>query len=304
MTESMGYLAALAMQPYANLSATTTFGSSSARLEFKSHSLHEEIEILQDDGLRGTRTRNVERVTQGKIKISGGIELEPTPAELELLMPFILGTASSSGTYAVADSLPNLYLLADLVAKVATFTTRVTKATFSCGPGEKLKLKLDLVGSVMSLGSAGSFASASIPAIDLNPPFRMMDTGSGLTINSIAYSIDEFELAIDNKIEPTYMQGQSATDLEPTDRIVTLRTRTKYTSAETAIQTDQRAGTARAGSIAFTNASSQTFSFTFGSLVAPPKSVAVPDRKHLRLPSEYQVYGISTTKELVITLPA
>ena len=109
----MGYLAALAMQPYANLAATTTFSSSSARLEFVDHDIREEIDVIGDDGLRGTRTRAVERLALGNVKIAGSVTLEPTPAELELLMPFILGTSSSGGTYAVADTLPNLYLLAD-----------------------------------------------------------------------------------------------------------------------------------------------------------------------------------------------
>jgi len=90
MTESMGYLAALAMQPYANLAATTTFSASSARLEFSDHDLKESIDLIQDDGLRGTRTRASERLALGNIKIGGTISFEPTPAELVLLMPFIL----------------------------------------------------------------------------------------------------------------------------------------------------------------------------------------------------------------------
>jgi Phage tail tube protein len=266
--------------------------------------LKEHIDIISDEGLRGTRTRNEERLALGNVHIGGSITLEPTSVELENLMPFILGTASSGGTYAVSDSLPNLYLLADLVAKVNTFTTRVNKATFSSSPGKKLQLKLDLVGTIMTIGASGTFASASIPALDLHPVYRMADMGSGVTINSLPYSLDEFELTIDNVIKPTFMQGVTATDLEPTDRIVTLKFRTKYTTTEAVLQTDQRAMTTRAGSIAFVNSASDTFSFTFASLVAAPTSPTVPGRDHLRLNHEYQAYGLSTTKELVVTLPA
>lgn len=304
MSESMGYLAALAMNPMANIAATTTFSASSARLEFISSDLHEQIELVQDEGLRGTRTRAAERLALGNIKIGGSITFEPTPVELENLMPFILGTASNSGTYAVADTLPNLYLLADYVNKVATFTTRVNTATITGEPGKKLRLKLDLVGTLMTLGNAGTFASASIPAMDLTVrPYMFYDLGSGITINSIAYSIDKFELKIDNKIEPTYMQGQTATDLEPTDRVVTLGIQTKYTSTETVLQTDTRAGTGRAASLSFTNGTN-TFGMTFAQLIAIPESVRVPSRQHLRLPLNYQCYGLSTTKEIVVTLPA
>ena len=302
----MMYLTALAYQPYANLAATTTFSSSSARLEFMSSDLKEVIELLQDDGIRGTRTRNSERIVLGNVHIGGSITLQPSVAELEGLMPFILGTASATGSYVVSDTLPNFYLLMDLVAKVVTWTTRITKATFSSGPGEKLTLKLDLVGSVASYGASGSFASASIPAIDNNPPFRMADLGSGITINSIAYLVDQFELSVDNKIVPTFMISTTASDLEPTDRVVTLHVRTKYTSVEVALQTDQRAGTTRACTLAFTNAASQAMTFTLPSILADPNSVVVESKEgKLRYTSEYRCYGLgASTKEIVVTLPA
>ena len=306
MTESMVYATALAMQPIANIAATTTFSSDSFRLEFLSCDLRETIALVEDDGLRGTRTRAAERLALGNVEVAGSIVLEPTPDELQALTPFIMGTASSGGTYAVSDTLPNLYLLVDYVAKVNTYTTRVTKATFMASPGKHLQLKLDLVGTIMTIGNAGTFASANIPALDLTARAWMMaDMGSGVTINSIAYSIDTFELGIDNKIEPTYMQGVTATDLEPTDRIITLGLATKYTSTETVLQTDTRAKTGRAASLAFTNGS-EILTMTFAQLVAQPESVQITGRasSKLRLPLNYRAYGLSTTKELVITLPA
>jgi hypothetical protein len=304
MSESMGWASALAINPYANLAATTTFSASSFRLSFLDNHIQETIELVQDEGLRGTRTRNVERVALGLNKVAGTIKLRPNVVELESLMPFILGTASSAGSYVVADTLPNLYLLADFVANVGTFTTRVTKATFSGSPGQPIDLTLDLVGTVMSLGAAGTFASASIPAINIaSRQYMFYDDASGITVNGTGYAIDQFQLTIDNKIVPTYMMGATATDIEPTDRVITLSVRTKFTSGETTLQTDQRAGTPRTGSLSFTNGAS-TFSFTFGNLLAHPESVVVPDRNHLRLPSNYQAYGVSTTKDVVVALPA
>jgi hypothetical protein len=218
-------------------------------------------------------------------------------------MPFILGTASSSGTYAEADALPDMYLMIDQVNEVNTYLLRVSKATFSGDPGKKLKLKLDVVGKTMTVGAAGTFPG-TIPAIDLSiRPFMFWDSGSGITIGGVTYAFDKFELSIDNKIEPTYMQGQTATDLEPTDREVMLSIETRYTSTEAALFTAIRAGTAQSGSLAFTNGTN-TLGITFGKLIGSSESVTVPGRQHLRLPLKYQVYGVSTTKELVITLPA
>ena len=156
----------------------------------------------------------------------------------------------------------------------------------------------------MTTASAGSFPG-TVPAIDLSVrPYMFYDMGSGITIAATAYSIDKFELVIDNKIEPTYMQGQTATDLEPSDRVITLGIQTKYNAAtELALFTALRAGTPQSANISFVN-NSNTMSFTFGKLVGESQSVVIPGRQHLRLPLNYHCYGVSTTKELVATLPA
>ena len=302
MAESMGYKSAMAINPIGG--GTTTFNGSSVRLEFLSHDIKETIALEQDEGLRGTRTRASERVALGNIAVGGSVTFEPTPVELEALMPFILGSASSAGSYAVAETLPDLYMMIDQIAEVNTYLLRVNKATFSGEPGKKIQLKLDLVGKTMTTGAAGSFPG-TVPAMDLSVrPYMFYDMGSGITIASTAYSIDKFELVIDNKIQPTYMQGQTATDLEPTDRVITLGIQTKYVSGtETALFTAIRAGTAQSASISFVN-NANTMSFTFGKLVGMSQSVVVPGRQHLRLPLNYQCFGISTTKEIVATLPA
>ena len=301
MTESMGFKSQMAINPIGG--GTTVFNGSSVRLEYLSHDIKESIELVQDEGLRGTRTRASERVAQGLIKIGGSVTFEPTPIELEVLMPFILGTASSAGTYAEADTLPDMSLMIDQVSEVNTYLRRVSKATFSGDPGKKLKLKLDVVGKTMTQGAAGSFPG-TVPAIDLsNRPYMFWDSGSGITIGGTTYAFDKFEFSIDNKIEPTFMQGQTATDLEPTDREVTLSIETRYTSTEATLFAAIRAGTPQSGSIAFTNGAN-TFGITFGKLIGFSESVTVPGRQHLRLPLKYQVYGIGTTKEVVITLPA
>ena len=298
MTESMGYKSQMAIKPVSGV-----FNASSVRLEFLSHDIKESIELIQDEGLRGTRTRTSDRVAQGLIKVGGSVTFEPTPVELEVLMPFILGMASSSGTYALADALPDLYMMIDQVNEVNTYLLRVTRATFSGEPGKKLKLKLDVVGKTMTQSAAGTFP-ATIPAIDLSVrPYMFWDSGSGITIGGAIYPFDKFQLSIDNKIQPTYMQGQTATDLEPTDREVILSIETRYSSTESVLFTAIRTGAAQSGSIAFTNGTN-TFGITFGKLIGFSESVTVPGRQHLRLPLRYQVYGINTTKELIISLPA
>lgn len=195
-------------------------------------------------------------------------------------------------------------MMIDNVAEVNTYLLRVNRATFESSPGQPVEMTLDVIGKTMTVESSGTFPT-TVPAIDDSTrQYMMYDNTSGITVNSISYAIDRFSLTIDNKITPTYMQGVTATDLEPADRMVMLGVETKYVSGtETTLFTDNRAGTTRSGSISFTNGSN-TFSFTFGKLLAPAESITVPNRNHLRFSLNYQAYGVSTTKELVVALPA
>ena len=140
-----------------------------------------------------------------------------------------------------------------------------------------------------------------VPDITVRP-YMMQDMGSGITIGGVTYAVDQFELTIDNHIEPTFMQGQSATDLEPADREVHLKIRTKYNTAEAVLQTlaitGPVLGTPVTGSLAFTNGANSV-TFTFAALVAVPKSVTVNDKKKLRWDGEFRAYKVGTTLEVV-----
>ena len=283
MTEAMGYKSRMTI--------------SGTAVEFVSHHIKETREIIEDDGLRGTRTRALERVNQGNIKIAGSITMQPTPAEMSLVLPFVL---ASTGT-ALTDALGDVTVVIDNGTKTETHLGRFTSAHITGEPGKKINLKLSYVGKTLTVSSGGSLSGT--PDITVRP-YMFYDMGSGVTIGGTAYAIDKFDLGIDNKIEPTYMMGQTATDLEPTDRVITLGIQTKYNTAEQALLTLAQAGpviaSPLAGSIAFTNGAN-SMSFTMASLVAMSETVTIPGRNHLRLPLNYHCYGVSTTRELVTT---
>ena len=185
MTEAMGFKSQAAVNPFG--SGTTTFNSSSVRFELLSHSIKESIEIVPDEGLRGSRSRDISRVALGKIKVAGDLVLTPTPAELAVFMPFILGTASSGGSYAQADALTDMYVMLDNVTEVNTYLLRVNQAKFESAPGEKLKLTMSCVGKTMTQGAVGSFPN-TVPAIDTTiRPYMFYDLASGVTLAGTAY---------------------------------------------------------------------------------------------------------------------
>lgn len=283
MAETMGYLGRM-----------TIAGTA---VEFVSADVSETRELLDDeDGIRGVRSRTLERAVQGQIKVGGSIKMNPTPVELALVWPYCVQNSTGA---TLTDAMQDVTVVLDNIQATNTFLGRFSKVTLAGSPGKKLDLTLDFVGKSNTVTTGGSLSA--VPDITVRP-YMMQDMGSGITIGGTTYSIDEFELMIDNHIEPTYMQGQTATDLEPQDREVHLKVRTKYTTTEKGLQTTAIAGPALGspvtGSIAFTNGSNSV-TFTFGALVAEPKTVSITDKKHLRWTGQYRAYKVGTTLEVV-----
>lgn len=285
MTEAMGYKAFM------------TIGGT--YFEFVTAGISAGYELLDDDdGIRGQRSRQLERATQGLFKGSGDLHLNPTPVELAAIWPYIVN--SSTGV-TLTDAMQDVTVVVDLITKKNTYVGRFGKVTLAGKPGKKLDLTASFICKSLSEGATSLSGTPDI----LNRPYMMQDAGSGITIGGTAYSFEEFQLMIDNHIEPTYMQGQVPTDLEPQDREVHLSVKTKYTSTESPLQTLALTGPVLAspvtGSIAFTNGANSA-TFAFGALVAVPKSVTVQNKKQLRWDGEFRAYKVGSTLEVVTTL--
>jgi hypothetical protein len=270
--------------------------------EFVSDTIKQEIEVVQDEGIRGTRSRVMERLVLGNVKVGGNMVFNPTPVEMAFLLPLVTG--SSTTATVLTDALADVTVIKDSGTVTDTFIGRMSKYTFEFEPGEKVKLTADFVGKSRSVGAGGSLSTA--PDITVAPYFTAQ-MGSGITIGGTVYQIAKATLSIDNKISPTYMaQSTTATDLEPTDRIVMLELETKYNAAENALLILNEAGpiigSALTASLALTNGAN-SMTFTFGALVAPPETITIPNRAaKLRLPLRFQCYKVGTTLEVVPVL--
>lgn len=282
MTEAMGYRALM------------TIGGTA--VEYISSDIRETRELLDDDvGMRGTRSRVLERACQGLIKVGGNIKLNPTPVELSVIWPFCV--QSSTGA-TLTDAMQDVTVVHDLITKKNTYVGRFGKVKLSGAPGKRLELDLTFIGKT---NAEAATSLNGVPDITVRP-YMMMDSGSGITIGGTTYQFDQFELEIDNHIEPTYMNGQTATDLEPSDREVSFKIRTKYNTTEAALQTLAASGpvvgSPVTASLAFTNGSNSV-TFTMGAVVAKPQTVAAPNKKPLRWDGEFRCYKVGTTLEVV-----
>lgn len=295
MSESMGYKANLWIK------ATSDFSSAALAMRYLTCGIQEKIPIVQNESTRGTRSRFAIDVAPGNIEVGGPLEMELNPVEFGRILPY-LGFLNTSGTYTLTDSMSDLYIMVDMVSQLHKYLVRVNKATFSSEPGGPLKLALDVVGKSLVIDTTE--ADAPVTTVDsTSRPFMMYDMFSSLvTVDSTAYDVDKFELELDNKIDPTYMTGQLATDLEPGDRTVKLTVQSKFTTVEAPLLANMRTANTSVASLAFTNGG-VSLSMAFGAMVGTSTSPTVERAKKERLPLEYWCYAIQGgAKECVLVL--
>lgn len=296
--QSQGALTKMAMDP-------STIDGNSEAYEFLSENLVSTTTLADNSAyaIRGTRSHAKERVTQSLVYINGSISMNPSPSELDNLLPRILGATESTDIFALDDALPSFNVMIDRVAKVHTYSTcYVNRATFSGTKGRLIELKLDIIGVSETEGAAGSY-----PAITIDEDIAYVFHEGVLTVQGGTEMFDRFVLTIDNHLEPEWNNSQTATDIAPRDRSITLSVSTPYTSDETALYTTP-AGTSSgngssagaAGSLVFTNGGLST-TFAFANLKSIARTPNVSGKRQIRLPLNYRAYTSSTTKELIVT---
>lgn len=288
MTASMGWQAKMSMA-----ATGTAISSYTEAMEFVSESVQKKGTILDTNGIRGTRSHASERTQAGTYEIAGTISLHPTPAVLDNLLPRILGADESTDTFALADTLPEFDLLIERAAKRFVYgNCKVNKATFKGKSGELVMLDLEIWCQTETV-NATAFPAISAPT---DPPYVFHQ--GALTLVSSARDFFDFELTIDNVLERRYSNSQSANSIMPTDRIVTLKATTPYTSAEVDLYNQTLLGSA--ATLILTNSGYST-TFTLGKVQFPDMSPVVGGKGEIPLTLEGIARMTGSTRELVVT---
>lgn len=263
--------------------------------EFDNCTLGKTGEIIDSSGMRGTRSHFAARTREGNQTIQGTIELTPSPEELALLLPWILGANASGTTYALADTLPSRFVTVDKGAKVKTYAgCVVNKATFSGSSGMPIKLSLDVVGKTETVANAGTF-----PAVTYQNTAPFMFAGSTLTLLSTARNVRDFTLVVDNMLEVQFYNSATASSITPKDRQVSFSCNVPYTSSETDLYDQALAGSAATYALTYSNYS---MTFSFATLQFPSISPPVPSRQELVLSLNGVARKVGSTNELIVTL--
>lgn len=251
MTASLGFQSQVA------LSSTSSFSSSSLWIEILSESIARQGVILDTNGIRGSRSRDGSRVRTGAYKVGGQMSMYVDENVLDVFLAYVLGSGPTSHVYSLADALSSFYLMIDRVAAVYTYgPCYVSKATFSAaaGSGENslLKLALDIEAETESVGAAGSFPTGMTH--NTARPYIFADAASGITVNGSTYGSFSFELAIDNHLlADRFVNELTRSQIPATDRLITCKLKTPYTSTEAGLYGVQ-VGSFGTASAVFTNA--------------------------------------------------
>lgn len=290
MAETYGHQCAFCVDSVAPID------TSSIPIIFDSFKDSSDYDITDENGITGTRSHGKERVREGAGKVGFDIGLSFTPTSMAFFLQYALGGTPSGTSYALAEALPSFVACADKKAKVITYTgCKVNKMTITGSKGSPMiKAAISVMGTGLSVGNAGTFPSLTTPT---DPPYQFWD--AVLTLVSASRQMSDFTLEIDNMLQPNEANEQVASELNPTDRIITLKGTSPFNSTEISLFNQSIDGAA--GSLVFTNGNYST-TFDFANLKNKRLHPSIGGKtQRVPLNLDMQAFQSGSTKELVVT---
>lgn len=271
--------------------------------EFVSCSLSKTSELANTSGQRGKRGRDFVRSRTHKYKASGQIVLEPCVAELDSLLPWLLGgTTTIGGVTALTDALVKRFITVDKVTKVMTYAECVvSRFVLEASEGNPLRLTIDVEGQSETEGNAASFPS-------LTPSYAnfFIFSDCAFSINSIACTPKSFRLTVDNALDTErFLNSLTRDEIPATDRTVNLELALPYDTVHEPlydIAAYDAAGIA--GNLTLSDlAVAAEYEFAFTKMKAAEPPIEVGERSELMLNLNFQVFGdhANSSEEFTVT---
>lgn len=289
MAASQGALAKLC------LDAVLPFDTSSEPFEFVRESFRLVRNHIHSNGITGSRSRRQHRTRDGIRAASGQIVMHPTPTELDLLWPRILGGTTAAGVTDVANTLPKFQVMIDRVEKVFSYTDCViSRAVITGEQGQPITLTLDIEGEDRTVGNSGTFPALTLPTDNI---FIFSD----LTFTySTARSFRGFSLTLDNFVDgDRYFNSQVRQEMVPHDRQVTLSMMGPFDSGTSDLLDYAVAGSA--ASLVMTDGST-TYTFDFANMKYETDDPVVEGKSEIMMPMErFTSFHDGSNSELKVT---
>lgn len=269
-------------------------------LEVVSCSLSKTSEMAVTAGMRGKRGRDFNRARTHKFRVTGQLVLEPCVAEIDALLPWLLGGTTALGVTPLADALVKRNIVVDKVTKVMTYDECVvSQFVLEGSEGNPLRLSVDIEGQSETEGNSGTFPS-------LTPAYEnfFLFSDCTFTINSVTCTPKNFRLTLNNSLDTErFLNSTSRNEIPAQDRTINLEIGLPYDSVHEALY-DIAAydGDGVGGSIAISDGTT-TYTIALSHMKAAEAPIEVPERSELMLNMSFQVFGDheNDDEELTVT---
>lgn len=267
-------------------------------LEYQSEGLRLSNELIDANGLKGTRSRYGNRVRAGRNRVAGPVTLQPTAVDLANSLPYLYGAAAAGTNFPLGETLTPFSVCVDRVLKVFTYAgCAISRGAFSVRAGGPLELALDVVGQTETVANAGTFPAITPDAT--TRPFVLSDLV--ITVGGTAYKVDNFTLAVDNQVDADrFFNSQTMLSPQATDRVVTFSFDTPYGDSGSLYATIT-AGTTFAAVATFTDGGT-SLTLSLPSLFSQAQSPVAGGRQEILLPVSGRAYRDAVNPEITTTL--
>ena len=196
---------------------------------FVSESLTETVAMTEDRGISGRPTKRSERIVVATKDIAGDIVLEPTPAELDVWLPRILGGTKTLNIVKLATTIPTFNVLINKGGDLHQFNTcAVNTATFRFTVGEPVQLTLNVLGKTKTLPEAEPDV-----AITDNPPYVCHE--AVLRIGGTIRETNEVTLTVNRNLQGLRRFSQTLTHVQEGPIAITFSPVLPFTADEVAL---------------------------------------------------------------------
>lgn len=269
--------------------------------EIESESLKKSGTQIDLAGIRGTRARRVESISEGPYSVAGSIILKASPAVLDYFLPFMLGGTESANTFPVAETLPDFSILIDRIATIATRGTfeysdlKVGKWILRGSKTQAVRLELQLMGKT-EIADSEAFPTLSLGTGAAERPY--VHEQCSFLYNSVNVPFSSFEISCDNVLEERRENTMTAEDICPTDRIIMVRLDTPWQNVTAPLYDIAPA----AGSFIM-SAESNDLSCTidFGRLVQPTDTPNIQNRGRIPWNLQLEARSNGATADIQVT---
>lgn len=289
-------------------------------LEFDDQSQFDLVDNSKE-AIRGTLEGHANRVTAGLERLRFKIRMNPSPSEMDLILPLIGTNENSTDNFSVVDGSgnsvapPAFEVVVDRNTQIDRYTgCKVDRAIHRGQMGNApVELILEIVGQTMSRDvsweDSGANAIAAIGTPDICYAFTegTLKLGSSLGENSDGLiEFDRYAIVIDNNLEVQYNNSRTPTNICASRRDIQLLANSPFVSA-TADLFNTPAGGDTTGFdspnayVKFTRSSANiSTEFRFGNLKAIARPPSIPGKTEIRLDLAFQAYTTSSAAALVV----